>query len=163
MQYDLIAACRAQGRTLATAESLTAGMVSSILAEVPGASAVLRGAVVAYATDVKHTVLGLDEALLEHVVSERVAAAMAKSVCALMDADFGLATTGVAGPDWLDGQAPDTAWIAVHDAVSDQGMTKELHLVGDRGYVREMASRAAIALLLEFMAVRPQSGPSGIA
>ena len=72
MQSDLIALCKSRGLTIGTAESLTAGLVVSKLAEVPGASAVLRGGVVAYATDVKHSVLGLDVTLLDHVVSEPV-------------------------------------------------------------------------------------------
>ena len=99
MQADLIADCRALGLTIATAESLTAGLVSSTLADVPGASAVLRGGAVTYATDTKHSVLGIDVELLTHVVSEPVVQAMAKAACALLQADLGLATTGVAGPD----------------------------------------------------------------
>ncbi|MSZ41715.1 MAG: hypothetical protein F2598_05725, partial [Actinobacteria bacterium] len=65
MQNDLIALCTSRGLTIGTAESLTAGLVASKLAEVPGASAVLRGGVVAYATDIKHSGMGLAESLLE--------------------------------------------------------------------------------------------------
>ncbi len=158
MQDDLIATCRSLGLTIATAESLTAGLVSASLAEVPGASTVLRGGVVSYATDIKHSVLGLDSGLLEHVVSEPVAEAMARAACSLMDADLGLATTGVAGPDPLDDQPPGTVWIAVHDARRNAGLTRLLALEGARGYVRHTSSLAVIALALEYLSQTPRIG-----
>lgn len=158
MQSDLIATCRALGLTVATAESLTAGLVSSMLAEVPGASAVLRGGVVTYATDTKHSVLGLDLQLLEHVVSEAVAQQMAQSACRLLGADLGMATTGVAGPQSLDGQPAGTVWIAVHDARTGQGRTRLLSLSGDRGYVRQTSAQAVVALLLEHLAQIDEEG-----
>jgi nicotinamide-nucleotide amidase len=152
MQRAVIDACRARGRTVATAESLTAGLVSAMLADVPGASAVLRGGVVAYATDLKHVILGVDPVLLEHVVSEPVAAAMAQGACRVAGADLGLATTGVAGPDWLDDQPPGTVWVAVHDATTGAGRTRRLLLAGDRGQVRAEAAQAVLGLLLELLA-----------
>ena len=129
--------CRERGLTIATAESLTAGLVAATLAQVPGCSAVLRGGVVAYATDVKGSVLGLPETLLEHVVSEEVAAALAESAVQLLDADLGIGTTGVAGPDLLDGQPPGTVWIAVHDRRTLRTTTRRLALPGDRQAVRD--------------------------
>lgn len=158
MQAELIATCRALGLTVATAESLTAGLVSSTLAEVPGASAVLRGGAVTYATDTKHSVLGLDPALLEHVVSEQVVYAMAKAACALFGADLGLATTGVAGPEPLDDQPAGTVWIAVYDARSNTSMTRLLALSGDRGNVRQDSALAVIALALEYLSQMPRIG-----
>ncbi len=158
MQSDLVTNCRALGLTLATAESLTAGLVSSTLAEIPGASAVLRGGAVTYATDTKHSVLGVDAAILDHVVSEQVVRQMAMSVCALFSADLGLATTGVAGPEPLDDQPAGTVWIAVHDARRNEGMTRLLVLSGDRGYVRRASAMAVIALTLEYLAQMPRIG-----
>ncbi|MDO8731693.1 MAG: CinA family protein [Actinomycetota bacterium] len=158
MQSDLIARCKALGLTIATAESLTAGLVSSALAEVPGASAVLRGGVVTYATDAKHSVLGLDSAILEHVVSEPVAQQMAQSVCWLLNADLGLATTGVAGPESLDDQPAGTVWIAVHDARRNEGITRLLALEGSRADIRQNSALAVIALALEYLAQIPGSG-----
>lgn len=152
LQAEAIAACRAAHRTVATAESLTAGLVSATLADVPGASAVLRGGVVAYATELKHALLGLEPGLLEHVVSAPVAAAMAQAACRVAGADLGLATTGVAGPDWLDGQPPGTVWIAVHDAVTGSGRTELVHLPGDRDEVRRASVQAVLRLLLEQLA-----------
>lgn len=152
MQSDLIAICKSRGLTLGTAESLTAGLVAAKLAEVPGASAVLRGGVVAYATEIKHSVLGLDESILDHVVSQAVVTQMAIAATRVLGADLGLATTGVAGPDPLDDQPPGSFWLAVHHAPSNTTLTKYAHLQGDRGYVREMAATGVIALALEFFA-----------
>lgn len=159
MQAEVIAAARAQGCTIATAESLTAGLVSAMLADVPGASTVLRGGVVAYATDIKGTVLGLDAALLAHVVSEPVAAAMAQAACRVLGADLGLATTGVAGPDPLDGQPAGTVWIAVHDAREGVTRTELLQLEGDRAQVRAAAAHAVLGLLLGHLADNDRADP----
>jgi nicotinamide-nucleotide amidase len=152
MQIEFVALCRSRGLTVGTAESLTAGLVASKLAEVPGASAVLRGGVVAYATEIKHSVLGLSESILDHVVSETVATQMAISATRVLGADVGLATTGVAGPDPLDGQPPGSFWLAVHHAPSHTTVTKYLQVAGDRGRVRDLAATAVIALACELFA-----------
>jgi nicotinamide-nucleotide amidase len=151
MQDEVIATARSLGVTIATAESLTAGLVASTLAQVPGASAVLRGGVVAYATEIKHSVLGLDQALLEHVVSEAVAAAMAQAAASVLSADIGVATTGVAGPQGLDGQPPGTVWLAVYDARNGLSKTKLLEIEGDREQIREKSANEAIALVMELL------------
>lgn len=150
---DLVAQCLAGGVTVATAESLTAGLVSATIAEVPGCSAVLRGGVVAYATDVKGSVLGLDPTDLEHVVSEKVAAELAESACRVLDADLGIATTGVAGPDPLDGQEAGSVWIAVHDRTKSRTLTRHLSLSGNREEIRRGATQEAIALACQALAV----------
>ncbi|MEI7452744.1 MAG: CinA family protein [Actinomycetes bacterium] len=151
MQRELIAMASHLGVTIATAESLTAGLVASKLAEVPGASAVLRGGIVAYATDIKGSVLGLDPLLLEHVVSEPVAAAMASGATRVLSADIGVSTTGVAGPDPLDGQPPGTVWLAAYDARNGRSKTKLLAIEGDRDQIREKSADAAIALAMELL------------
>jgi len=148
---ELVEACKQRGLTIATAESLTAGLVSAAIADVPGCSAVLRGGVVAYATDVKNSVLGLDAADLEHVVSERVASQMARQACEVLNADLGIATTGVAGPDPLDGQEPGSVWIAVHDRVTSRTHTRHLTLSGSRDQIRQGAAKAAISLATELV------------
>jgi len=146
---EVIRACRARLVTVATAESITAGLVAATLAEVPGCSAVLRGGVVAYATEVKARVLGLPNALLEHVVSQEVAVDMAIATTGLLQATLGVSTTGVAGPDWLDGQPPGTAWIAVHDCRGPgRTMSEQVRAEGDRAAVRAEVVRASLALLL---------------
>lgn len=146
---EVIRACQQAAVTLATAESVTAGLVAATLAEVPGCSAVLRGGVVAYATDIKERVLGLPAPVLEHVVSEEVACQMAESVAGLFEATMGLATTGVAGPDWLDGQPPGTAWIAVHDRRgAGRTVSALVQVTGERAAVRAQVVRACLGLAM---------------
>lgn len=145
----LVRACLDNGLTFATAESLTAGLVCARVADVPGCSAMLRGGVVAYATDVKGSVLGLPAELLEHVVSEAVAVGLAEAASRVLDADLGVGTTGVAGPDPLDGQPPGSVWIAVFDRRQQHGVSRRLELAGGRQEVREASVRAALDLALE--------------
>lgn len=142
----LVAALQSRGLTVATAESLTAGQVAATLATVPGCSTVLRGGVVAYATDVKRTLLGLSEKQCAHVVSQDVAESMAQGVCRVLVADLGLATTGVAGPDPLDGQRPGTVWIAVHHGGSGRTTSQLLQISGSRARVRRSATQALLSL-----------------
>ena len=106
-----------RGRTVAVAESLTGGLVVAALVGVPGASKVVRGGVVAYMTDLKASLLGVDEALLARVgaVDPDVAAAMARGVAVRLGADYGLATTGVAGPDPQDGHPVGEVHVATWD------------------------------------------------
>jgi nicotinamide-nucleotide amidase len=132
----VVAALTERGETVAVAESLTGGLLAAALVEVPGASAVFRGGIVAYATDLKATLLGVPGALLERhgAVHPEVAAAMAGGVRRRLDATFGLATTGVAGPDPADGQPVGTVFIAVSWA---RGQTpRGLRLAGGRASIR---------------------------
>lgn len=140
----VVSALSKRGLTLATAESITAGLLASTIAEVPGCSAVLRGGVVAYASDVKGSVLGVDSRHLEHVVSEPVAVGLAVGATRVLGADIGVGTTGAAGPEPHDGQAPGTVWIAVHDARSGQTRTARLLLEGDRQAIRRAAVEACL-------------------
>ncbi|MGH3915571.1 MAG: CinA family protein [Pseudonocardiaceae bacterium] len=100
------------GLNVAVAESLTGGMVSSALAEAPGASSWFRGAVVAYSSEVKHQVLDVAPG---PVVTARAAAAMAKGVRRLLQADVAIALTGAGGPGGQDGQPPGTAFLGLAD------------------------------------------------
>lgn len=150
---NLVAQCMTRGLTIATAESLTAGLVAASIADVPGCSAVFRGGVVAYATSVKASVLGLSASDLEHVVSEQVAAELARHACRLLDADLGISTTGVAGPDHLDGQAPGSVWIAVHERKTSRTQSRHLTLLGNRAEIRQGAALAAITLATELVSV----------
>ena len=99
-----------RGLTVATAESLTAGLLAAALADVPGASGTLQGGVVAYQNRVKEQVLGVDADLLEHrgAVDGDVAVQMAQGVRRVLGADVGLATTGVAGPEPHQGKPVGT-------------------------------------------------------
>ncbi len=139
---------QAGGRTVAVAESLTGGLVAAALTDIPGASASFRGGVVTYATDLKAALLDVDARMLARhgAVYPPVAAAMADGARARLGADFGLATTGVAGPGPADGQPVGT----VHIAVSTDGDTvvRTIALAGSRGQIRRQAVENALGLLL---------------
>ncbi|MBH5337317.1 CinA family protein [Streptomyces pactum] len=139
----------AGGRTLAVAESLTGGLVSAELTGVPGASRAFRGAVTAYATDVKREVLGVDGTLLAErgAVDPDVARQMARGVRGLLGADWGVATTGVAGPAEQDGRPVGTVYTAVAGPGGAEAAV-ELRLDGDRAGIRSRSAAAALELLL---------------
>jgi len=151
---ELVSRLIAHGWTVAVAESLTGGLVVSSLVSVPGASATVRGGVVAYATALKHSLLGVDAALLtaQGAVHPDVARQMAEGVrrTAAIDgqaADVGIATTGVAGPTPQDGRPVGTVHIAVSTPAGTRVET--LALGGTRARIRAEASAAALALALE--------------
>jgi nicotinamide-nucleotide amidase len=140
--------------TVAVAESLTGGLVISTLVAIAGASACVRGGVVAYATPLKQTLLGVDAALLaaEGAVHPDVAGQMAEGIrtTAAVDgvaADVGIATTGVAGPTAQDGRPVGTVYIAV--ATPSGTRIEALSLTGTRAQIRAESSRAALALALD--------------
>jgi nicotinamide-nucleotide amidase len=145
---EILGLMRSRGQTLAVAESLTGGMLCAALTDIPGASAVVRGAIVAYATDLKAVLLGVPRVLLERhgAVHPDVAAAMADGVRRRLGAGVGVATTGVAGPDLQDNQPAGTVHIAV--AADGDVVVRTLALPGDRAAVRAAAVAAALRLLL---------------
>ena len=150
-----------RGETIALAESLTGGLLTSALVDVPGASAVVRGGVVAYATDLKSSLLGVDAALLARVgaVHADVAAAMAEGVRGQLAATYGLATTGVAGPDPQDGVLPGVVHVALAGPKATRGAA--LLIEGDRAPVRAGEVTAALELLasrLERLPAQEQPG-----
>ncbi len=142
-----IAAAKSKQLQLATAESLTAGMIAATLAEVPGASAVLRGGIVSYSSDVKAQVLGVDAGLLESngSVDPEVARQMAVGAQRVCQADAAVSATGVAGPAAHDGKSVGTVFIGW--AIGDQSGAREHHFVGDRAQIREQSTNAAISQL----------------
>jgi nicotinamide-nucleotide amidase len=146
-----------QGRTVAVAESLTGGLVTATLVSVPGASLVVRGAVVAYMTDVKASLLGVDPDLLarDGAVGEAVASAMARGVAEALGADLGVATTGVAGPDPQDGHPVGEVWVAVHEI---GGPTSVLGMALDPALGRDGIRRASVREALEALLDSAGSG-----
>jgi len=146
---DLIARLSVTGHTVAVAESLTGGLVAAALTDVAGASAVVRGGVLAYATDLKASVLGVDAVLLARAgaVDADVAEQMASGVRSLMRATYGLATTGVAGPDQADGRPVGTVFVAVVGPGTSR--VKALSLAGNRADVRARSVLAVLELLAE--------------
>ena len=152
---EIIRRLTAAGQTVAVAESLTGGLVTGALTAVPGSSVVVRGGIVAYATELKAVLLGVPAGLLaEHgPVHPGVAAAMASGVRQRLGADYGLATTGVAGPGPADGQPQGTVFVAVDRPACPVGLG--LRLPGDRAQVREESVRSVLSVLLR--AVREDS------
>ncbi|MDR1826020.1 MAG: CinA family protein [Bifidobacteriaceae bacterium] len=144
---ELVNLLRELGLTVATAESLTGGLVSAVIVDVPGASDVLRGAVVAYHNEIKRDVLGVDGDLIASrgAVNGTTAGQMAIGVRKLMGADVGIATTGVAGPGPADGVEPGTAFVAVSWA-RDEPAVRALRLEGDRATVRTLVVTRALEL-----------------
>ena len=159
LAVDLVARLTAAGQTVAVAESLTGGLVCAALTEVAGASVVVRGGVVAYASDLKAQVLGVDEALLAQAgaVDPGVAEQMAAGVRSLTGATYGLATTGVAGPDPTDGKPVGTVYVALVGLGSSR--VRALALTGDRAGIRDQTLRAALMLLAEELAAQIREEP----
>jgi nicotinamide-nucleotide amidase len=150
---EILQRLRDRGWTLGVAESLTGGLLADAFVQVPGASAVLLGGVVAYATPVKHTVLGVDADLLaergpiDPQVAEQMADGVRRAVAvAGRPADIGLSTTGVAGPDAQGGKPPGTVFVGL--AIGDRRSAAGLELPGDRVAVRLATVAAALTTLL---------------
>jgi PncC family amidohydrolase len=136
-----------EAATVATAESLTGGLLGAALTCVPGASTSYRGGVVAYATELKTTLLGVDPEVLaaRGAVDPGVAAAMAGGARTRCAATYGVATTGVAGPDPQDGKPVGLVYVAVSGPRGVEVV--EQRLAGDRAAIRGEAVRAALRLL----------------
>jgi nicotinamide-nucleotide amidase len=122
----VVAAATGAGLTVATAESLTAGLLAATVADVPGASAVLRGGLVVYATELKHTLAGVDAGLLARrgPVDPEVAGQLAAGAARRCSADIGVGVTGVAGPDSQDGHPVGEVWIGVWSRALDGGVPR---------------------------------------
>lgn len=161
---EVVRLLAAGGSTLAVAESLTGGAVAAAIVDVPGASQVLRGSVVAYATDLKAELLGVPAELLtaHGAVHPDVAIAMAQGVRARLQAAWGLATTGVAGPAPQDGRPPGEYHVAVvgprvvrvHSVRPDDAARP-----ATRSQIRAAARDAALALLALALADPPVADP----
>ncbi|MGE0137091.1 MAG: competence/damage-inducible protein A [Ilumatobacteraceae bacterium] len=142
MESVVLDQLRSRRWTLALAESVTGGLVAGRLTGVPGASDVLRGSIVSYASEVKFDLLGVDQG---PVVSERAAAQMAEGARRVLGADVGLALTGVAGPTEQDGMPVGTLCIGV--ALPDATITRTVRLPGARDQMRQMSVITALDLV----------------
>jgi PncC family amidohydrolase len=147
-------ALAARGGTLAVAESLTGGALAATVTAVPGVSQTFRGGVVAYATELKRDLLGVPADLLERhgPVHPLVAAAMAAGVRQRLGATYGLATTGVAGPDRQDGHPPGEVYLGLAGGGRLRLLHRRLDLAGDRAGVRTATVLAALDFLHELLA-----------
>jgi len=142
MESVVLDLLRRRGLTLAVAESVTGGLIMARLTDIPGASEVLRGGVVAYASAVKFAVLGVPEG---PVVTPETAKAMAEGVRRELGADVGLGVTGVAGPDEQEGQRVGTVHLGI--ALGDAVEAVTLGLPGDRRRIRDFATITLLDLL----------------
>ena len=136
-----------RGETVASAESLTGGLVAATIVEIPGVSGVYRGGLVVYATDLKHVLAGVPEELLADrgPVDPDVAAALAVGARQRCAADWGLATTGVAGPEPQDGKPVGLVYVAV--AGPSGPVVRELRLPGNRAAIRTESVTSVLRLL----------------
>jgi nicotinamide-nucleotide amidase len=144
-----------RGQTFAVAESLTGGALGAAVTSLPGVSATFRGGVIAYATELKAELLGVDRGLLADrgAVDPDVAIAMAEGVRDRLGATWGLSTTGVAGPDPQDGHQPGEVYVGV---AGPGGFTRvsTLQCSGDRDAVRRDTVEAALSFLHEALVER---------
>ena len=147
--------------TVACAESLTAGGLASRLADVPGASAYLAGAVVAYTPEAKRGLLSVSEETLsgQGSVSEACALEMARGVRAVFGADVGVSTSGVAGPDELEGHPPGELWVGVASGAGEEA--RHFRAPGDRAQVRRWAQVQALDLLRMHLLRAPAASKPG--
>ena len=174
----VVATLRDRSQTLATAESLTGGLVGATLTDVPGASAVYRGGLIVYATELKAELAHVSVQTLaaDGPVAARTAAQLARGAADVCGADWGLATTGVAGPDPQDGHPVGQVYVAVAGPPSEGVLDKvpeglpegdqigvlvqELALAGDRSAIRDQTTRAVLLLLLDRLGVGHPGGRS---
>ena len=143
MEFAVLDRLRGRGWTLGVAESLTGGLISSRIVNVPGASDVFKGAIVSYATDVKRDVL---DVTAPSVVSETAAKEMAEGARRLLQCDVALAATGVAGPTEQDGVAVGTVCFAMAlPGVPTEAVTTRLP--GDRDRIRQFGTISLLNML----------------
>lgn len=147
LSFDVIQSL--QGRTLATAESCTGGLIGSALTAVPGSSKVYKGGVISYTNQIKESVLGVDPQVLAAygAVSSQTAQAMAVGVRKVMNSDFAVSTTGLAGPGGDEyGNPVGTVYVGI---ACPKGVgSKHFLFAGEREQVRQQAVQAALELVL---------------
>ncbi|MGV0785387.1 CinA family protein [Mycolicibacterium sp. XJ2] len=143
----LVADLTVRGQTVATAESLTAGLLAATLAGVPGASAVLRGGLVTYVEDTKISLAGVTRQMLDEVGPVAAPTARALAVGARMrcEATWGVGLTGVAGPEPHGGHPVGTVFLGIAGPVETDVV--ELRLDGSRWEIRLAAVREAVVRL----------------
>lgn len=146
---DVISGLRSETATVATAESLTGGLVCARLVAVPGASDVVAGGIVTYTAEAKINVLGVAADLIRRygTVDPHIAASMANAVRRRFGSTYGLATTGVAGPGPSEDKPAGTVFVAI--AGPEGTSTYDLHLDGDRESVRNTTVDALLSYFVD--------------
>jgi nicotinamide-nucleotide amidase len=148
LAHEIIQKLGQRHLTISVAESLTGGLVAASLTQIPGASAVFKGGIIAYRDEIKRQVLKVDPALITKFtsISEPVAQSMATNIREIMNTDIGIATTGVAGPDKSDGFGPGIVFVAI--SIGDHKICQKLELVGDRTQIRDQSVNEIFKLTL---------------
>jgi nicotinamide-nucleotide amidase len=151
LAVPVVTLLRERRQSLAAAESLTGGLLAATIVDVPGASAVFRGALVVYATDLKRDLAGVPGPLLAErgPVDPDVALALADGARRVCRADWGVATTGVAGPEPQNGIPVGTLYVACRGPAG--GEVRGMTIDGDRPRIRAGAVAAALAMLEELL------------
>ena len=148
----LVALLKEMGKTVATAESCTGGLLGKSVTDVSGSSAVYPGGVISYCNRIKHEILRVDQDLLDTLgpVSAAVAFQMARGVRRVIGADLGVGVTGIAGPNSDEtGRPVGLVYIAAADR--EMTLVREYHFDGDRAAVRAQAAEAAAELAMELL------------
>lgn len=147
---------RERNQTVAVAESLTGGLVAAALTDTPGASATFRGGLTVYATDLKASLAGVSQDLLERkgAVDPEVAIELARGVRSRLGASWGVGVTGVAGPDPQDGRSVGTVFVGVAGPREAGETVCELNLSGDRNTIRHQTVEHVVTLLASVSAHR---------
>lgn len=145
---DVLAALK--GKTLATAESCTGGMIGAALTAVPGASKVYKGGIISYWSEVKQELLGVDPEDLKNLgpVSAQVAGSMADGARKALHTDYGISVTGLAGPDGDEfGKPVGTVFVGL--STRSKTVARQFRFYGDREDIRNQAALAALEFILE--------------
>lgn len=145
----VIAVLRERRESIATCESITGGAIAATLTDIPGASAVFRGGLITYASDLKASLAGVDAELIANqgVINEETARQMARGAVERCGSNWAVATTGVAGPDQQDGADVGTLFLAL--AGAKRVVSREFRLSGSRPDIRNQSVRLALVLILE--------------
>jgi nicotinamide-nucleotide amidase len=160
MVKEIIRTLGESNESLATAESITAGGLSSAITSVEGSSLIFLGAIVAYQNHIKTDILGIDESIIatHTVYSQEVAISMAQAVREKFGATWAIATTGVAGPGPTDGVPSGTVWVAIDGPVTQ---SLELSLSGGRESVRNATVATAIGSFTRILRERTRQVATG--
>ena len=152
LEAAVFALLKEKGLTLGTAESCTGGLVAKRMTDLAGVSSVFRGGVVSYATEVKHTVLGVDQDLLDQygAVSEPVARAMAEGARRVLGCDLAISTTGVAGPD-PDERGNPVGLVFIGLATPNGTWVRQVNLSMGRERIRHIAASHSFDLARRYL------------
>ena len=147
-EFELVAALRAAGASVSTAESCTGGLVAARITSVSGASEAVKYGAVTYCNEAKNKILGVKKETLDSfgAVSAETAAEMAAGVRKIMNAEIGVSVTGLAGPNGGEGKPVGLVYVAVNS--DNYSEVTENHFSGDRISVRNQAADKALELAL---------------